>query len=630
MGIQSRIRKRLNKSSVYRMYYDNGLKYWKYMAVAVTFGAIGTALTQIPQIAFGLVIEVIDTSVTSSQFPFADVLLSDKPLSRIVQVSTVFIISIFLTAGLRFVSAYFWDIFKESFKDDIRVEAYESIQNLHPKRFIQRSSGEYVSVVESDVREVGGLPRTVLSGVTNDVVNIFTIGVVLFSLNWQFAVLLLIPIPLIAWYTFKFNEVIEPLYKETRKASASLTDQLSSSIRGVLTVRSYVAEDREKDRVDDSSDEVKDAKLDVSKTWLLYSKVFSVTSRITSFVVLALGSYWVVVGPPLFFTEPLTAGELAVFFTNSTLLIQPATSVRMYVDAYKKAKASSDRIYSIIQARDMDEKQYENEFTNIDGKIKFEDVVFSYDFEDDDPLNQVSDDESVEDEDEEDEDFILGPINCQISKGETIGIVGPSGSGKTTFIRLLMRFLDPDSGRTYIDEENISNYSPQSLREKIGYVEQEPYVFDSTILENVRYGNVDATKKDVLEALDNAAIRDTVTSTEDGLNTNLGEEGGRMSGGEKQRIAIARAILTNPSILVLDEATSHVDNITESEIQKSIDKATKDRTTLIIAHRLSTVRNADKILVFDEGKIVERGSHEKLVEENDLYSELWNKHVGLE
>jgi ATP-binding cassette subfamily B protein len=612
------------------MYYDNGLKYWKYMAVAVTFGAIGTALTQIPQIAFGLVIEVIDTSVTSSQFPFADVLLSDKPLSRIVQVSTVFIISIFLTAGLRFVSAYFWDIFKESFKDDIRVEAYESIQNLHPKRFIQRSSGEYVSVVESDVREVGGLPRTVLSGVTNDVVNIFTIGVVLFSLNWQFAVLLLIPIPLIAWYTFKFNEVIEPLYKETRKASASLTDQLSSSIRGVLTVRSYVAEDREKDRVDDSSDEVKDAKLDVSKTWLLYSKVFSVTSRITSFVVLALGSYWVVVGPPLFFTEPLTAGELAVFFTNSTLLIQPATSVRMYVDAYKKAKASSDRIYSIIQARDMDEKQYENEFTNIDGKIKFEDVVFSYDFEDDDPLNQVSDDESVEDEDEEDEDFILGPINCQISKGETIGIVGPSGSGKTTFIRLLMRFLDPDSGRTYIDEENISNYSPQSLREKIGYVEQEPYVFDSTILENVRYGNVDATKKDVLEALDNAAIRDTVTSTEDGLNTNLGEEGGRMSGGEKQRIAIARAILTNPSILVLDEATSHVDNITESEIQKSIDKATKDRTTLIIAHRLSTVRNADKILVFDEGKIVERGSHEKLVEENGLYSELWNKHVGLE
>lgn len=630
MGVRSRIRKRLNQSSVYRMYADNGLKYWKYMAVAVTFGAIGTALTQVPQIAFGLVIEVIDPSVTSSQFPFADVLLSDEPLNRIVQVSTVFIISIFLTAVLRFVSAYFWDIFKESFKDDIRVEAYESIQNLHPKRFIQRSSGEYVSVVESDVREVGGLPRTVLSGVTNDVVNIFTIGVVLFSLNWQFAVLLLIPIPLIAWYTFKFNEVIEPLYKETRKASASLTDQLSSSIRGVLTVRSYVAEDREKDRVDDSSDEVKDAKLDVAKTWLLYSKVFSVTSRITSFFVLALGSYWVVVGPPLFFTEPLTAGELAVFFTNSTLLIQPATSVRVYVDTYKKAKASSDRIYSIIQARDIDEKQYENEFTNIDGKIQFEDVVFSYNFEDDDPLNQVSDDENIEDENEEDEDFILGPINCQISKGETIGIVGPSGSGKTTFIRLLMRFLDPDSGRIYIDGENISNYSPQSLREKIGYVEQEPYVFDSTILENVRYGNVDATREDVLEALDNAAIKDTVTSTEDGLNTNLGEEGGRMSGGEKQRIAIARAILTNPSILVLDEATSHVDNITESEIQKSIDKATKDRTTLIIAHRLSTVRNADKILVFDEGKIVERGSHEKLVEENGLYSELWNKHVGLE
>jgi ATP-binding cassette subfamily B protein len=627
MKLKSRIKQKLSKSSVYQMYADNGTEYWRYILVAVLFGAIGTALTQIPQIAFGLVVEVIESGSSPSQFPFADIIFSQDAVTRITQVSVVFIVSVILVAVLKFISSYFWDVFKESFKDDIRVEAYESIQNLHPKRFIQRSSGEYVSVVESDVSKVGGLPRTVISGVTNDIVNVLTIGVVLFSLNWQLSILMLIPLPLIAWYTFKFNEVIEPLYKNTRKASASLTDQLSSSIRGVLTVRSYVAENREKKRVDDASDEVRDTQLDISKTWLLYSKVFSLTSRITSFVVLSLGSYWVVVGPPLFFTEPLTAGELAVFFTNSTLLIQPATSVRSYVDTYKKAKASSDRIYAIIQAKDIDEKSYDEEFSDVDGKISFKDVRFKYEFSGEDPLDTIEDDESTEDE--ENDDFMLGPVSCTISEGETVGVVGPSGSGKTTFIRLLMRFLDTDYGSIYVDDNDISNYNPRTLRDKIGYVEQEPYVFDSTIADNVRYGEVDASNDDVKNALENAAIKETILNMEDGIETDLGEEGGRMSGGEKQRVAIARAILTHPSILVLDEATSHVDNITESKIQESIDKATKNRTTIIIAHRLSTVRNADKILVFDEGQIVERGSHEELTNEDGLYAELWNKHVGL-
>lgn len=628
MRLKGKIRQTFSNSSVYQMYADNGIEYWRYILVAVLFGAIGTALTQIPQIAFGLVVEVIESGSSSSQFPFADIIFSQDAVTRIKQVSTVFIVSVILVAVLRFISSYFWDVFKESFKDDIRVEAYESIQNLHPKRFIQRSSGEYVSVVESDVSKVGGLPRTVISGVTNDIVSVLTIGVVLFSLNWQLSILMLIPLPLIAWYTFKFNAVIEPLYKNTRKASASLTDQLSSSIRGVLTVRSYVAENREKERVDDASDEVRDTQLDISKTWLLYSKVFSLTSRITSFVVLSLGSYWVVVGPPLFFTEPLTAGELAVFFTNSTLLIQPATSVRSYVDTYKKAKASSDRIYAIIQAKDIDEKSYDKEFVDIDGRISFEDVRFRYKFSGEDPLDTIEEDDE-DDEDEENDDFILGPVSCTISEGETVGVVGPSGSGKTTFIRLLMRFLDTDDGSIYVDDSDISDYNPRTLRDKIGYVEQEPYVFDSTIADNVRYGEIDASRNDIKKALENAAIKETILNMEDGIETDLGEEGGRMSGGEKQRVAIARAILTHPPILVLDEATSHVDNITESKIQESIDKATKNRTTIIIAHRLSTVRNADKILVFDEGQIVERGSHEELTNKDGLYAELWNKHVGL-
>lgn len=615
----------LKQSTVYKMYRDYGVKHWKYIVVAVLIGSLGTMLTQIPQIAFGLVIETIDPSVASSQFPFADRILSSSSETRVIEVSAVFLISVILIAGFRFLSNYIWDVFQEKFQRDLRVSAYESVQNLHPQRFIQRSSGEYLSVVESDVREIGNLPRTVISGVSNDTVSVFTIGLVLFTLNWQFALLLTIPAPFIAWYTFKFKEIIEPLYKETREASATLTNQLSSSIRGILTVRSYVAEDREIERISEASDEVKDTQLKVSKKWLLYAQVFGLTSRLSTFLVLSLGAFWVISGPPLFFTEPLTAGELAVFFTNSTLLIQPATSLHSYVDTYKDAQASSDRVYSIMNAEEKDKKKYNRSIDSLSGDIEFKNTTFSYNFDDADPL--VTDD--AEESDEESDSFKFGPVNCRIKEGETIGIVGPSGSGKTTFLRLMMRFIDYDDGEVLVNGMDISECNPRSLRDNIGYVEQEPYIFDSTMRDNIVYGNSDATDEDVETAVQNSALDDVVESFDDGVDIDLGESGGNLSGGERKRVAIARALISDPKILVLDEATSHVDNITESKIQRSITNASKDRTTIMVAHRLSTVRNADRIFVFEDGQIVERGSHEELVEIGGLYKELWDKHVGI-
>lgn len=615
----------LKQSTVYKMYRDYGVKHWKYIVVAVLIGSLGTMLTQIPQIAFGLVIETIDPSVASSQFPFADRILSSSSETRVIEVSAVFLISVILIAGFRFLSNYIWDVFQEKFQRDLRVSAYESVQNLHPQRFIQRSSGEYLSVVESDVREIGNLPRTVISGVSNDTVSVFTIGLVLFTLNWQFALLLTIPAPFIAWYTFKFKEIIEPLYKETREASATLTNQLSSSIRGILTVRSYVAEDREIERISEASDEVKDTQLKVSKKWLLYAQVFGLTSRLSTFLVLSLGAFWVISGPPLLFTEPLTAGELAVFFTNSTLLIQPATSLHSYVDTYKDAQASSDRVYSIMNAEEKDKKKYNRSIDSLSGDIVFKNTTFNYNFDDADPL--VTDD--AEKSDEESDSFKFGPVNCRIKEGESIGIVGPSGSGKTTFLRLMMRFIDYDDGEVLVNGMDISECNPRSLRDNIGYVEQEPYIFDSTMRDNIVYGNSDATDEDVETAVQNSALDDVVESFDDGVDIDLGESGGNLSGGERKRVAIARALISDPKILVLDEATSHVDNITESKIQRSITNASKDRTTIMVAHRLSTVRNADRIFVFEDGQIIERGSHEELVEIGGLYKELWDKHVGI-
>ena len=626
--IRSAISRRVTESSVYSMYRDHGREHSRYVVVAITFGAIGTALTQVPQVAFGLVIELLDPTVTQSQFPFADRLFSANPRDRILEVSALLFGSVFAVAAFRFASRYLWNVFKQLFQKSIRVDCYASVQGLHPKRFIQRSSGEYLSIVESDVEEVGDLPRTVLSGVSNDVVNLATIGVVLFTLNWQFSLLILAPLPFIAWFTFKFSAAVEPLYTEVRESSAKLTSQLSSSIRGVLTVRSYVAEDRETDRVDGSSEQYKTDRLELAKTRLSYGQIFSLTSRLTGLVVICIGSLWVVNGPPLFFTEPLSAGELAVFFTNATLLVQPATSVRRYVDKYKDAKASSDRVYAILEAEERDRRTSETALGRVDGAIEFDDVVFEYGFSDADPLAKVgSDDGDAGTETEE--SFVLGPVSCEIEAGQTVGVVGPSGSGKTTFVRLLLRFLDPDDGRILVDGRDISDTDPRTLRRRTGYVAQQPYIFDATVAENILYGNPSADERELERAVADAVLADTIERMAAGLETQLGESESRVSGGEEQRIAIARAVVSDPSILILDEATSHVDNITESRIQASIESATADRTTIAIAHRLSTVRRADKILVFDDGRIVERGTHEDLLERNGLYQELWSRHVGL-
>ncbi len=626
--MRSAISRRVAESSVYSMYRDHGREHSRYVALAIAFGAVGTALTQVPQVAFGLVIELLDPTVTQSQFPFADRLFSANPQDRILEVSALLFGSVFAVAAFRFASRYLWNVFKQLFQKSIRVDCYASVQGLHPKRFIQRSSGEYLSIVESDVEEVGDLPRTVLSGVSNDVVNLATIGVVLFTLNWQFSLLILAPLPFIAWFTFRFSAAVEPLYTEVRESSARLTSQLSSSIRGVLTVRSYVAEDRETDRVDGSSEQYKSDRLELAKTRLSYGQIFSLTSRLTGFVVVCIGSLWVVNGPPLFFTEPLSAGELAVFFTNSTLLVQPATSVRRYVDKYKDAKASSDRVYAILEAEERDRRTSETALGRVDGTIEFDDVVFEYGFSDADPLAEVGSDDGDAGT-ETAEPFVLGPVSCEIEAGQTVGVVGPSGSGKTTFVRLLLRFLDPDDGRILVDGRDISDTDPKTLRRRTGYVAQQPYIFDATVAENILYGNPSANERELERAVTDAVLADTIERMAAGLETRLGESESRVSGGEEQRIAIARAVVSDPSILILDEATSHVDNITESRIQASIESATADRTTIAIAHRLSTVRRADKILVFDDGRIVERGTHEDLLERNGLYQELWSRHVGL-
>lgn len=623
-------------SSVFRLYRNYGRQSLPYAAVATLIGAVSTSVSQLQQIIFGLIVETLGGQETGSAFPFAEAILPAGQQDRILFLVVGVLLIYIFTSIASTVSGYLWARVRQELIDTLRVESYNAVQRLTPKRFIQRDTGEYTSLVVRDTDKLGSLPRNFLSTGLSNIVKVGTMGTLLFALNWQFAILTLSTIPIYLWLIPKYSEVVKEMHTKENEAESKVIGRINASINGVLTVKSYVAEEQELDEIESKSSDWKDTILNNTLKRSVYSEAFSTAGQITNIIVVGVGAFWVINGPPLFLTEPLTLGEWTVFYTNSTLLLSPARRFKSYVSHFKKSQASADRVFALLDAGKSDNQSDKPDIGSVDGELRFDNVEFTYLFEDNSPLEiaeNLSDDEEDEGEDDEtdeteEDEFTLGPVSCTVQEGETIGIVGKTGCGKSTFIKLLVDFLQPDSGSVRVDGKDISEYNPRSLREHIGYVSQDPYLFNSTLRENIRYGVPSASDEDVRKAVKAASMEDVVDKLDDGLDAEVGKDGSRLSGGQKQRVALARALVLDPEILVLDEATSHVDNITENNIKKAIHSAEEDRTTLVIAHRLSTVRDADRLFVFDDGQIKEKGHHDELRDANGLYAELWQKHVG--
>lgn len=614
-------------SSVFLLYREYGKGSLMYALSASLIGVLSAAISQVQQVSFGLIIETLGGDEETSAFPFADLILPSGQQERLVFLIVLVGIVYIYTNISGIVSSYLWSKFKQDFINKIRVATYSATQRLSPDKFVQRGTGEYTSLVINDTRQLGRLPRSVLSGGLNNIVKVSTMGVILITLNWQFALVTLFMVPVILWWTPKYGDLVKELYKEERESQSNVTGRITSSIEGVFTVKSYAAEERELEKVESESVDLKDTVVENSLKRSIYSQVFSISTQLTTFVVVALGAIWVLNGPPLIFTEELTLGEWTVFYTNSTLLMSPASQIQRYVSGYNRSKASADRIYALIDSGRADSEEHLPSVDDVSGKLSYENAEFAYEFEDESPLAYAEDDDKDEEEDDS-STFTFGPVSCEINNGETIGIVGKTGSGKSTFIKHAIDFLEADEGEVLVDGKPLSEHNSRSVREHIGYVSQDPYLFNSTIRDNIMYGNPDATEEDIKKAVESASLDDVIDEFEDGLDADVGKDGSRLSGGQKQRVALARALVSEPEILILDEATSHVDNITENKIKKAIHSAKSNRTTLIIAHRLSTVTDADRIFVMEGGVIAERGTHEELVDRDGIYSELWDKHIG--
>ncbi len=492
-----------------------------------------------------------------------------------------------------------WRNLAQIIEHKLRMDAYDHIQRLDMEWFEDQKSGGLMSILNDDVNQLERFLDNSANALIQVTVTVIFITLSFFGANLIIGGISLIPIPIIIYFSFKFQKSLEPRYKEVRNTVGLLNSHLSNNLSGITTIKSYTNEKFESERVAKSSMDYQLANSDAIK----FSSAFSPLIRII-IVTGCIGM--LIVGGIFTINGEMEIAVYSVVIFLIQRLLWPLTSLGETFDQYQRAMASTTRILNLLDTQPLildGEVKLEEE---VKGEIIFDDVNFDY------PSRNN----------------ILRKLSFKIEGGKTIAFVGSTGAGKSTIIKLLLRLYDPQSGTISLDGHNIKDLKLNELRSSIGIVPQETFILDGTIRENILYGNHKATENDILEASKIAELDQFILSLDDKYETLVGERGQKLSGGQKQRLSIARAVLKNPPVLILDEATSSVDNETEAAIQRSLEKIIKGRSTILIAHRLSTIVNADKIYVLENGKINGEGTHSELLVNNETYAKLWNVQTG--
>lgn len=494
-----------------------------------------------------------------------------------------------------------WRNLAQDLQHRLRMDTYEHTQQLDLSWFEQTRAGNVVAILNDDVNQLERFLDSGANSLIQVATTLLSVGGVFFLVSPGIALIAFTPIPIIVIGAFYFQRRAQPLYADVRNRVGQLSSRLSSNIAAIMTIKSFAAEKLEVARMEAaSSDYVKANRraIAVSSAFIPVIRMAILAGFVATFLV---GGFKVLNG-----TMNVGAYGVLVFLTQR--LLWPLTDLGNTVDLYERAMASTRRILDLLEVpvriRDNPDAVA---LTNARGDVRFDSVNFSY--RDDVP--------------------VLQNVSIDLRSGQTIALVGQTGSGKSTMIKLLLRFYVPQSGRISIGGQNIDTTTLASLRQQIGLVSQDVFLFHGTVRENIAYGRRDATEAEILEAVDAAEAREFIERLPEGLDTMIGEQGQKLSGGQRQRLSIARALLKDPPILVLDEATSAVDNETEAAIQRSLARISRTRTSIVIAHRLSTVVNADQILVIDHGQISERGTHAQLLANDGIYSQLWKVQTGL-
>ncbi|MFP5308223.1 MAG: ABC transporter ATP-binding protein [Actinomycetes bacterium] len=492
-----------------------------------------------------------------------------------------------------------WRNLAQDVQHDLRVDAYAHVQDLELAWFEDRSTGGLMSVLNDDVNQ---LERFLDVG-ANDILQVLTtvvlVGGAFFVLMGNLAWWAFAPIPVILWGSFRFQRTLEPRYAEVRERVGLLNSTLSNNLSGIATIKAFTAEQREVDRVAAESTDYADANRGAIRLSSAFVPLIRMAVLAGFTGILVLGGFRALDGG-------LDVGIYSVMVFISQRLLWPLTRLGETFDQYQRGMASTRRILDLLETPAGITQGPTVLPAPVAGEVRFDGVRFAY---------------ATGDE-------VLTGLDLHVPAGETHAIVGATGAGKSTVVKLLLRLYDPTAGAVTVDGHDLRELTFDSLRGAMGLVSQDVFLFHGTVRENLAYGRPDATDEEVRRAAELAEAHEFIAALPLGYHTVVGERGQKLSGGQRQRVSIARAILADPAILVLDEATSAVDNETEAAIQRSLDRVARDRTTIAIAHRLSTVRNADRIHVLERGRVVEAGTHDELLAAGGLYAALWRVQTG--
>ena len=497
-----------------------------------------------------------------------------------------------------YLSAVTWRGISQDIEHSLRTETFENVLSLDMKYFENKSSGRLMAILNDDVNQLERFLDTGANKLLQTATTVIVIGGTFLYISPLIATFAFIPIPIIIFGSFKFTSTIASRYERIRESIETLNSNLSNSISGILNVKSFTREVKELERIETSSNEVKSANYHAIKLSAAFIPIIRVAILFGFTATLLIGGFLALDGE-------IKVATYSVLLFITQRLLWPLTELGDTFDLYQRAMASFNRIFS-LKNESSEIGNGDIEFKKLQNKIELKDVSFSY----------------------VDNFNVLNNVDLTINAGQTTAIVGSTGSGKSTLIKLLLRLYEINNGSISYDSNSLKDIELSSLRGKIGLVSQDVFLFEGTVIENIAYGDLNASESEVWNAAQKSEADEFINNLPQKEETIVGERGQKLSGGQRQRISIARAILKNPEILILDEATSSVDNETEAAIQRSLDILKKDRTVIVIAHRLSTVRNADIIYVLENGSIVESGNHESLLDIEGVYSKLWAVQTG--
>jgi ATP-binding cassette subfamily B protein len=579
-----------------------------YLVVGGLMTVLGAALFSIPALVLGIALDALFQGNQAFALPLVpDAWIPDSREGQF-WLTVAIVTGAFLTAaGAGYVRGWALNRVAQDVQHDLRTDTYEQMQTQRMSFFDDHKTGEIMSILNNDVNQLESFLSQDLQAGVRIVVTSVVIAAITLYLHWQLALVTLTIVPALAYASYKFQQVIEPKYGDVRSSVGKLNTRLENNIGGISVIKSFGQEGSEADRVADASEEYRSANWSAIRSRIKFFPTLVLITAVGYGATFALGGYVFLQDGSGIFTLSLSAGTLVTFLLYSRRLMYPMREFGQVLNNYQYAYAAAERVVGLLQ----DPDQIENRTTGtqleqVEGAVEYENVSFSYDGE----------------------ETVIDDVSFSVAPGETVGLVGPTGAGKTTLTKLLMRLYDTDEGAVRLDGHDVQDLDVRNLRDHLGYVSQEPFLFGGTIRENVSYGVTEASDQELVTALDQAGAWEFVSELEDGLETVVGERGVKLSGGQRQRLAIARAILRDPTLLVLDEATSHVDNETELVVQQNVTDINAQRTTFVIAHRLSTVRNADRIIVLEDGQIVESGTHDALLDTDGLYADLWRVQVG--